>query len=102
MTETEHSLEAQDERALEHRTRKVMQGHVVSDKGDKTIVVQVERTTRHPLYHKIIKKRRKFHVHDEANEAKLGDKVEIMGTRPLSKLKCWRLVRILESAPPAL
>ena len=82
-------------------TRRSMEGTVVSDKGEKTIVVQVERTTRHPLYHKIIRKRKKYHVHDEANEAKVGDKVEIMGTRPLSKLKRWRLVRIIEVAPVA-
>lgn len=86
---------------VERGTRKSMQGVVVSDKGDKTIVVQVERTTRHPLYHKIIRKRKKYHVHDEANQAKVGDVVEIMGTRPLSKLKRWRLVRIIESAPVA-
>ena len=86
---------------IERGTRKSMQGVVVSDKGDKTIVVQVERTTRHPLYHKIIRKRKKYHVHDEANQAKSGDVVEIMGTRPLSKLKRWRLVRIIESAPMA-
>jgi len=85
----------------ERGTRRSMQGVVVSDAGEKTIVVQVERTTRHPLYHKIIRKRKKYHVHDEANEARVGDKVEIMGTRPLSKLKCWRLVQILEKAPVA-
>jgi small subunit ribosomal protein S17 len=85
----------------ERGTRKSMQGIVVSDKGEKTIVVQVERTTRHALYHKIIRKRKKYHVHDEANQAKVGDKVEIMGTRPLSKLKRWRLVQILEVAPVA-
>ncbi len=82
-------------------TRRSMEGVVVSDNGDKTIVVQVERTTRHPLYHKIIRKRKKYHVHDEANEASTGDKVEIMGTRPLSKLKRWRLVRIIEKGDQA-
>jgi small subunit ribosomal protein S17 len=82
-------------------TRKVMEGVVVSNNGDKTIVVQVERTTRHALYHKIIRKRKKYHVHDEANEASNGDKVEIMGTRPLSKLKRWRLVRIIEKGDQA-
>lgn len=82
-------------------TRRSMEGVVVSDRGDKTIVVQVERTTRHALYHKIIRKRKKYHVHDEANQAKVGDKVEIMGTRPLSKLKRWRLVRITEQAAQA-
>jgi small subunit ribosomal protein S17 len=82
-------------------TRRVMEGVVVSDRGDKTLVVQVERTTRHALYHKILRKRKKYHVHDEANQAKTGDKVEIMGTRPLSKLKRWRLVRIIEKAAQA-
>ncbi|MBC8406977.1 MAG: 30S ribosomal protein S17 [Planctomycetes bacterium] len=82
-------------------TRRVMEGVVVSDRGDKTLVVQVERTTRHALYHKILRKRKKYHVHDEANQAKAGDKVEIMGTRPLSKLKRWRLVRIIEKADQA-
>lgn len=85
----------------ERGTRRSMQGVVVSDASDKTVVVQVERTTRHALYHKIIRKRKKYHVHDEANEARVGDKVEIMGTRPLSKLKCWRVVQILEKAPVA-
>jgi small subunit ribosomal protein S17 len=94
---TEQTQEATNSRG----TRKVMQGIVVSDGCDKTIVVQVERTTRHPLYHKILRKRRKFHVHDEANGAKVGDKVEIMGTRPLSKLKRWRLVRIIEAGSNA-
>jgi small subunit ribosomal protein S17 len=90
---TEQTQEATNSRG----TRKVMQGVVVSNGSDKTIVVQVERTTRHALYHKIVRKRKKFHVHDEANDAKVGDKVEIMGTRPLSKLKRWRLVRIIEA-----
>ena len=80
-------------------TRKVMRGTVVSEKGDKTVTVLVERTTRHSLYHKIIRVRRKFYAHDEANEAKVGDKVEIMGTRPLSRTKCWRVVSIIEKAP---
>lgn len=94
------STSTNDTAAEETRgTRKTLQGIVVSDKADKTIVVMVERITRHPLYHKIIRKRKKYHVHDPANEGAIGDKVEIMGTRPLSKLKRWRLVRILEKAP---
>ncbi len=87
--------------AAERGTRKSLQGVVVTDGSDKTVVVQVERTTRHTLYHKIIRKRKKYHVHDEGNQAKIGDKVEIMGTRPLSKLKRWRLVRIIEAASVA-
>ncbi|MEO0295538.1 MAG: 30S ribosomal protein S17, partial [candidate division WOR-3 bacterium] len=74
-------------------------GIVVSDKMDKTVVVLVERRVRHPLYKKEIKKRKKFYAHDEKNECKIGDKVKIMETRPLSKLKRWRVVEIIERAP---
>lgn len=80
-------------------TRKVMQGKVVSTAADKTITVEVERTTQHKLYRKTIRIRKKFYAHDENGQAQLGDRVEIMGTRPLSKRKCWRLVRITEQAP---
>ncbi|MGB0953013.1 MAG: 30S ribosomal protein S17 [Planctomycetota bacterium] len=83
----------------ERGTRKVMEGKVVSNAANKTITVEVERTTQHPLYRKTIRIRKKFYAHDENNEANVGDKVEIMGTRPLSKKKCWRLVRITEQAP---
>ena len=76
--------------------RKVFRGEVVSDKMDKTIVVAVTRLVRHPLYPKVIKKTTKFNAHDEFNEAKEGDIVEIMETRPLSKTKRWRLVRIIK------
>ncbi len=76
--------------------RKVFQGVVLSDKMDKTIVVAVTRLVRHPLYPKVFKKTTKFKVHDEFNEAKTGDIVEIMETRPLSKTKHWRLVRIIK------
>lgn len=78
--------------------RKVLRGTVESVKMAKTIVVRVERISRHPLYKKTLRERRKFYAHDEAGAAKTGDVVEIVGTRPLSKLKRWRLVRILESA----
>lgn len=74
-------------------------GVVVSDKTDKTIVVSVERLTRHPEYEKIVRRRSKFYVHDEKNEAAVGDLVEIMGTRRISKQKRWRLVKILKAAP---
>ena len=80
-------------------TRKVMQGTVVSDRGDKSVTVMVERQHRHRLYHKIVRIRGKFYAHDEANDARIGDKVEIMGTRPLSRTKRWRVVRVLERAP---
>ena len=79
--------------------RKSLQGIVVSDAMERTIVVQVERNSAHSLYKKIIKIRKKYAVHDQENQAKVGDRVEIMGTRPLSKTKRWRLVRIIEEAP---
>ena len=78
--------------------RKVRVGTVTSDKMDKTIVVSIVDSIRHPLYKKIIKRTIKFKAHDENNECKIGDKVEIMETRPLSKDKRWRLVEILEKA----
>jgi small subunit ribosomal protein S17 len=82
----------------ERNTRKERQGVVVSDKQDKTIIVRVERRTTHPLYGKTITVNKKYHVHDEANEAGVGDKVLIVETRPLSKLKRWRLASIVERA----
>ena len=78
--------------------RKVRAGRVISDKMEKTIVVAVETRVRHPLYGKFMKRTAKFKAHDENNECGEGDTVEIMETRPLSKEKCWRLVRILEKA----
>jgi small subunit ribosomal protein S17 len=78
--------------------RKVRQGVVVSDVQDKTIVVRVQRTTTHPLYNKTIRVSKKYHVHDEANDAKVGDTVRIIETRPLSKLKRWRLDEVVERA----
>jgi len=79
--------------------RHVFQGVVVSDKADKTRVVSVQRQVRHPKYEKVMRKRSKFYVHDEGNESRAGDLVEIMGTRPISKLKRWRLIRIVKAAP---
>lgn len=76
--------------------RKVREGEVVSDKMQKTIVVQVTRTTTHPVYKKVITKSKRFKVHDEKNEAKIGDKVRIMETRPLSKDKRWRLLEVIK------
>ena len=78
--------------------RKVLTATVVSDKMDKTRVVLVERRAAHPLYKKVVKHTSKCYVHDENNESKIGDVVEIMETRPLSKLKRWRLVRIIKAA----
>jgi len=78
--------------------RKELVGRVVSDKMDKTIVVSVETYKRHPLYNKRIKYTKKYKAHDEHNEAKEGDLVRIMETRPLSKEKRWRLVEIVEKA----
>ena len=78
--------------------RKVRQGVVVSTAGDKTCVVKVEERKKHPLYGKMITQSKKFHAHDESNDAGVGDTVAIMETRPLSKLKRWRLVEIVERA----
>ena len=75
--------------------RKTRMGVVVSDKMNKTIVVQVERKKPHPMYGKVVRYTRKFHAHDERNEAKIGDTVRIEETRPLSKLKRWRLVEVV-------
>lgn len=82
----------------ERANRKVMRGTVISDKMQKTVVVQVDRKVRHPLYEKFISKRTKLHAHDENNEAKVGDVVEVTQTRPLSKTKSWRVVRIVQKA----
>ena len=72
--------------------KRVMQGVVVSDKGDKTVVVQVERRVMHPIYKKIIRRSKKFHAHDEQNQHKVGDVVRIQECRPVSKLKRWVVV----------
>ena len=82
----------------ERNLRKTRVGMVVSDKMDKTIVVAIKDNVRHPLYKKIIKRTIKLKAHDENNSCGLGDKVEIMETRPLSKDKRWRLVNIIEKA----
>ncbi len=78
--------------------RKVEVGVVVSNKMDKTVVVAVENSVKHPLYKKVVKHTKKLHTHDEKNECSVGDRVEIMETRPLSKLKRWRLVKIVAKA----
>ena len=79
-------------------SRKVRQGVVVSDANDKTIVVAVKERKPHPVYGKMITTTKKFHAHDENNEAGIGDRVEIMETRKISKDVNWRLVRIIEKA----
>jgi small subunit ribosomal protein S17 len=78
--------------------RKTRTGRVVSDKMDKTIVVAVETSVKHPLYNKVIKRTYKLKAHDENNECGIGDRVKVMETRPLSKDKRWRLVQIVEKA----
>ena len=83
-----------EERAL----RKTRVGEVISDKMDKTVVVAIRDNVKHPVYNKIIKRTLKVHAHDEENVCGIGDKVEIMETRPLSKTKRWRLVEIIEKA----
>ena len=82
----------------ERAFRKTRVGKVVSDKMDKTIVVAVENRVAHPLYKKIVKRTYKLKAHDENNECRVGDKVLVMETRPLSKDKRWRLVEIMEKA----
>lgn len=84
---------------MDRNGRKVRIGQVVSDKMDKTIVVRVETKIRHPLYGKIVKTSKKYKAHDENNEARVGDIIKMMETRPLSKDKRWRLVEIIEKAP---
>ncbi|CAM3302922.1 30S ribosomal protein S17 [Stackebrandtia soli] len=79
-------------------TRKVREGLVVSDKMDKTAVVAVEDRVKHPLYGKVMRRTKKYKAHDENNECGIGDRVQIMETRPLSATKRWRIVEILEKA----
>lgn len=78
--------------------RKEKIGIVISDRMNKTISVQVERATRHPVYSKVIRRYTKFKAHDEKNEAQTGDRVRIIETRPLSKTKRWRLAAIIEKS----
>jgi len=82
----------------ERNLRKTRTGVVSSNKMDKTITVAVERRVKHPIYGKFVKKTTRFHAHDEKNECTVGDIVKIMETRPLSKLKRWRLVEVVEKA----
>ena len=82
----------------ERNLRKVMIGTVTSNKMDKTIVVSVETSVKHPIYGKIVKRTYKLKAHDENNECQVGDKVKVMETRPLSKDKRWRVVEVVEKA----
>jgi len=84
--------------AEERNHRKVRQGTVVSAAGDKTCVVEIKERKPHPIYGKMMTRTKKFHAHDEANTAGVGDTVTIMETRPISKLKRWRLLDIVEKA----
>ena len=82
--------------------KRILVGTVVSDKTDKTVVVKVERRVKHPLYGKIIKRSKKYHAHDEGNEYREGETVRIEETRPISKLKTWKVVeRVNAHATPA-
>ncbi len=82
--------------------KRVLTGQIVSDKTDKTVVVKVERRVKHPLYGKIIRLSKKYHAHDEANEFREGETVRIEETRPISKLKTWRVIdRVDTHATPA-
>lgn len=94
MTETEQQTTTTEQR----NRRKVRLGTVVSDKMDKTVVVQVTDRKAHPLYKKVIQQRVRFKAHDEGNECKVGDLVRIMETRPLSRDKRWRVMEVVEKA----
>jgi small subunit ribosomal protein S17 len=91
MTATEETTERRGR-------RKTMQGRVVSDAGQKVIIVEIETRKQHPLFKKMVKRSKRFMAHDENNECRVGDTVRIMETRPLSKRKRWRLVEVVERA----
>jgi len=82
----------------ERSRRKIREGVVVGDQMDKTVVVAVTRLVRHPLYRRVIRRTARLHAHDEANACGVGDRVQVMETRPLSKTKRWRVVRVVEKA----
>ena len=77
--------------------KRVLTGQIVSDKGDKTVVVNVERKVKHPLYGKIIRRSKKYHAHDEANAYKTGETVRIEETAPVSKLKTWKVIERVQA-----
>lgn len=95
------ATEGKDGNAAPRKERRTVRGQVTSNKMQKTLVVVVHRKVRHPLYEKYVSKRTKLYVHDEKNEAQIGDVVEVMQTRPMSAQKCWRLIRIVQKAPQA-
>jgi len=92
------AAQSEVETSTERNRRKVREGLVVSDKMDKTIVVEVEDRVKHPLYGKVLRRTSKLKAHDEQNSAGIGDRVLLMETRPLSATKRWRLVEVLEKA----
>jgi small subunit ribosomal protein S17 len=98
VTETDTESVAEAETATQRANRKTRQGYVVSDKMDKTVVVEVEDRVKHALYGKVMRRSHKVKAHDEQNSAGVGDRVLIMETRPLSATKRWRVVEILEKA----
>ncbi len=99
MSEQDQTSTPQDAgSAVDRNDRKTRQGYVVSDKMDKTVVVEVEDRVKHPLYGKVLRRSSKVKAHDEANSCGVGDRVLIMETRPLSATKHWRVVEILEKA----
>jgi small subunit ribosomal protein S17 len=87
-----------EQTATQRNTRKVLQGLVVSDKMDKTVVVEVENRVKHAVYGKVMRRTSRLKAHDETNDCGIGDRVQIMETRPLSATKRWRVVSILERA----
>ncbi len=91
-------MSAENTTTQERGRRKVLQGIVVSDKMDKTIVVLVEDRVKHPLYGKVMTKSSRLKAHDETNDAGIGDRVRVMETRPLSATKRWRLIEVVERA----
>lgn len=80
------------------KPRKTIVGRVVNDAMNKTVTLSIERMFRHPRYKKIVKKTSKIYAHDEKNDCRVGDKVKVMSTRPLSKLKRWRVIEVIERA----
>ena len=94
----ERQMTETSERTSDRGERKVRTGVVVSDKMDKTVVVQIEQRKAHPLYGKMLRRTSKLQAHDEENQAHIGDRVRVVETRPLSKSKRWRLVEIMERA----
>ena len=93
-TDTPEAAAVETTAGRERGTRRVRNGEVVSKSGDKSVVVRAERRRVHPAYGKVVREYKKFHVHDEQNQAKVGDLVEIVECRPMSKMKCWRLTAV--------